>query len=521
LTLRILILLALGAARVCGAEPLTRWDGWPGPVQGALKIPHGAEENFRLLTAGAGTTSDELAIRVTRPGRIRVVFSHGGQVADESAEVEVGAGQPHRLVVSMGSLLPPLSNAIYWSRPYLLHLAGQLLVMIDGKVVLGGPQAFAASTPQSIVINDQCFSYAALASETEVAAVVPSLMARSVVRDAVWRGFPGPVRLVVRANDAAAPEPQPLLSTGRLGAGDLIYWIVQADGRARIGFKHAGAAAIESEALPLRAGAQEILISADGLLPPVSDALRQAEPGLDRLRGKLFVELNGRVAFSRRLEFHLSSVENIVFGADVVESRPTVRYFEGAGESLTALTPEDVIAAGVRVSDRVGSPSTEWAGWPGPVRLQIKFPTDRDGIAEPLLCTGVTGAADLVYVRYVDPRHVRLAFDHWGVGGPVSDPVEIDPDVTQEIVVSFGALFPPATDSLFVQQPAWLALRHEVRITLNGRMVIAFPARSHPSAPEQIVFGHNPVGASSCVPDFSGTLVGIHFAPAALTSFGK
>ena len=146
----------------------------------------------------------------------------------------------------------------------------------------------------------------------------------------------------------------------------------------------------------------------------------------------------------------------------------------------------------------------------------MKFPVGPVGVAEPLLCTGATGKADLIYVRYIDARHVRLAFDHWGVGGPESEPIEIDPAAIQEIVVSFGGLFPPTDSALYALRPAWQARRDEVRITMNGRVVLAAAAKSHPSTPENIFFGVNPVGASSCVPEFSGTLVALQLAPEVL-----
>ena len=518
---RILILLTLGATVATGAEPLARWDGWPGPVRGELNLSATAKGDFSLVTTGAAGARDTLALHVARPGRARFVFSHEGRRTAESDEIAIESVRPHQLLVSLGSLLPPLRSEIYWARPQHLHLASELLVMLDGKVVLARPAKFSLDSSSQIVFNERIFAHVVPVDESEVAAAVLPLMARGVVRDAVWRGFPGPVRLAVRAAADAAGERQPLLSTGRLGAGDLIYWSVQPDGRARIGFSHAGAGTIESEPLPLRVGAQEILISADGLLPPADDELAQREPDVARLRGWLFVELNGRVALAQRAEFHSSRAENIVFGADVVESRPAQRYFDGAGESLTALAAVDVIAANARVVDHMGAPAVVWEGWPGPVRLRVKFPLDRIGVAEPLLCTGATGAADLIYVRYSDARHVQLAFDHWGVGGPVSAPIEIDPAVTQEIEASFGALFPPAGSSLFEQQPALRARRDEVRVMLNGRVALAAATRSHPSVPDKIVFGQNPVGASSCVPEFTGTLIGIQPAPEALAPVGK
>jgi len=64
----------------------------------------------------------------------------------------------------------------------------------------------------------------------------------------------------------------------------------------------------------------------------------------------------------------------------------------------------------------------------GAAQLKLWFPAGRPpGLQEPLVATGVTGAGDIVYVRYVDDRRdPAFGFDHWGVGGTMSAPVEID-----------------------------------------------------------------------------------------------
>lgn len=495
-----------------GVEQLARWDGGPGPLTARLTVPANCRGELTLLATGGPNGSDRLMLACVAPDRWRFLFLRNNRQVDASEEVSVDPGRPHELLISLGSMLPATGSQIFWERPYLLHLTGQVLVALDGKSVFARPEAFSPLPADGVRLNRQLLDHVAVADETDLSKCVLPLMARGVSREAAWRGYPGPVKLMLRPKRELVGERQPLLSTGRLGAGDLIYWRGGPQGSVRIGFQHAGVSAIESVPLPLRAGVQEIRISCDGLLPPDCDELIRHEPQVARIRGQLFVAVNGRVALALPAQFHPSRPADIVLGANTVEARPDRRYFDGSAASLEPLSADDIVLDSTRVVVRTGTPSADWLGWPGPLRLRVRFPTDRPGVAEPLLCTGVTGAADLLYVIYVDPSHVRLALDHWGVGGPMSEPIEIAPGGSQDIVVRFGSLFPPASGPLDQQLPLLSAWREEVRVTMNGRLMIAASARSHPSDPSNIMFGQNSVGASSCVSAFSGSLIQISTA---------
>jgi hypothetical protein len=145
----------------------------------------------------------------------------------------------------------------------------------------------------------------------------------------------------------------------------------------------------------------------------------------------------------------------------------------------------------------------------GPLTLIVTLPGDKTGRQEPLLTTGRTGKGDFAYVIYADDRHVRFAFDHWGVGGATSDPVEIDYRSPHEIEISLGSLYPAEGDD-----PAWPGvapdqrqrLKSEMEIRLDGKSVLKAHFPAHPSKPEEITVGLNRIGGSNCDPAFTGEI---------------
>jgi hypothetical protein len=146
----------------------------------------------------------------------------------------------------------------------------------------------------------------------------------------------------------------------------------------------------------------------------------------------------------------------------------------------------------------------------GPEHLVISLPHHATGRSEPLLSTGVTGAADIIYLQYIDGSHVRIGFDHWAYGGGVSGPIKVDYSVPHDVWISTGALFPASTDD-----PAWGKLSPDARkqlksgvlVTIDGREALSCPGKTYPSAPGNVVVARNPAGASTCEAEFTGQLV--------------
>jgi hypothetical protein len=124
------------------------------------------------------------------------------------------------------------------------------------------------------------------------------------------------------------------------------------------------------------------------------------------------------------------------------------------------------------------------------------------GVCEPLLTTGVTGHGDGLYVHYIDRDAVALGFDHWGVGGPVSPPLQVDYRALQQITIAFGSL-------LAADDP-----RHgRLYVAMNGRKVFDLPAKFHPARPQEAAVGKNPIGLSTSEAVFQGRILSIEPAP--------
>lgn len=151
----------------------------------------------------------------------------------------------------------------------------------------------------------------------------------------------------------------------------------------------------------------------------------------------------------------------------------------------------------------------------GTVDLDLRFPTGRLGQSEPLLTTGVTGAGDFVYVIYLDAAHVRLGFDHWGVGGFLSPPLPLDYQAIHHLKISMGSLTPSDADPALrgVAQADIDALKSRVVLVIDGRIALAVEAESYETLPASVTVGENQIGGSTTGPHFTGQILGTHWPP--------
>ena len=118
--------------------------------------------------------------------------------------------------------------------------------------------------------------------------------------------------------------------------------------------------------------------------------------------------------------------------------------YEGYDTAQRAdLNSHDVTMRLIRVPGRLDGADPRWRGYPGPVRLVVRFPTNAAGTSEPLAVTGRTGQGDIFYVHYVDSTHLSFGLDHWGIGATNSAPIEIDYSQPHEIILLAGFLLPP------------------------------------------------------------------------------
>lgn len=143
----------------------------------------------------------------------------------------------------------------------------------------------------------------------------------------------------------------------------------------------------------------------------------------------------------------------------------------------------------------------------GPVRIDFKLPYRQLGINQPILTTGKPGAGVILFANIVDGEHIRIGADVWG-SLYQSELLPLDFFKMQTLVISDGALFPvgnPAVKAL--NEDDRNQLRGELRVELNGKVVIQVKCNTYESTPGEIHVGHASMG-STTGPDFLGEIVG-------------
>jgi len=201
---------------------------------------------------------------------------------------------------------------------------------------------------------------------------------------------------------------------------------------------------------------------------------------------------------------HLPAHETVLAAANPLQFTPYL--FEGFTEGFRQFLRErDIRMRLIALTGaRFEHPADVKFPHPGAVRLTLRLPPDLPNHHEPLLVTGSTGVADLIYVVYELPGTIRLGFDHWGVSGFLSEPVAVDYDQPVVITLSTGPLH--ETPAVTAGARDW---RRWLHAEVNGRLVWSQAADFHPASPETIFYGRNYLGGSTCGPKFSGTILNV------------
>jgi hypothetical protein len=87
-------------------------------------------------------------------------------------------------------------------------------------------------------------------------------------------------------------------------------------------------------------------------------------------------------------------------------------------------------------------------------------------------------------------------------------PVEISPGTVQILEVRFGSFFPAEKRPAGVPIRQWSEASHRIVLILNDRKVLDEPARFYDAPGGTVAVGRNVIGASTCVSQFSGQIVG-------------
>lgn len=453
--------------------------GSSGPIRIEFTLPYGlAGRSQPLLTTGRAGAGTIIFATYMDPQHIRIGADVWGSQF-QSAAIEVDYRAVQSLVVSDTSLFPTSDPAVQaLSNTDMERLRGELLVELNGRTVMQEPCNAYDTKPSEIAVGEASFgSITDRKFDGEIRG-----MARLPIPKSAEIAAGRQARLRLRFPKDRTGRSEPLLSLSSGMNSRVCYVTYLAGDRIRLtcwGPRGVPAKSVELTFDPEKAHDIEF--------HPAENAGQAGSFDVACSFDGTHV-LGHNWAPSRERTLLLSGLNT--GGAPEVEARFT-------GPELEVSTEPDRTIA-------------ETPAAIGPEHLVIRLSQRFIGRSEPLLTTGVTGAADVVFVKYVDQSHIRVGLDHWGYGGAVSDPIEIDYSVPHEVWISTGALYPAALDDAAwgsLDPEARRQLKSHVSVTIDGRTALYSAGQAYPSSPENVAVAANPVGGSTCDAAFTGMLV--------------
>jgi hypothetical protein len=450
----------------------------PGPIEPILETGRQSDQR------------DWLEVDYLPKNRARLSFFHAGTGSFPGEEFDVPPDRKLVVEVRCGSLLPPFGHPVFsdWSRADFDDVKRELRVTVNGADVLHASIECYDSSPANLTLGRlgwfsggmQQFFSGSITRVDRLPLVRPAKMLPLFTK-----AEPVELRLFLPAANQASADP--LLLTGNGNQSDLLYCIYDGANHIKFAFDHFGAGGPISESVPYDPLVSHAVTLWMGSLAGTPTATAEMNTAPDRL----VVIFDGRVLFDIDEVFYPGTPESAIVGFNAYGST-------GAGREFTGRI------AGIRQVDGSTLPQRVRNGTYGAVEMSVDFPYSVLGTQEPLVVTGVTGAGDFVYVRYVDANHIVIGFDHWGIGGILGNPVEVDYGQTHRLSVTFQALYPPGSV---------LHNSDVVRVLLDGKPALEGRFACHPSTADRIKIGSNSIGGSTCGSIFSGRILSVERFP--------
>ncbi len=492
------------------------WDAavaaheWPeyGAVRLRVRFPAGADPGRQdpVVVTGDSGRADGIFVRYEDASHIRFGCDRLGAGATLSDPVAVDFSVPHDLVVAMGSLYPG-ADALRQEglAPFEVNqLKTVARVQLDGHEVFRSSGPFHDAAPKSLDVGG---NFSGLSSMTGVFTGDILNVKRDplpVAHDIAGPGAAGPIRMQVIFPRHRTGHREPLVSTGRTGAGDVLSVEYIDDQRLRFTLDHWGTAATSSAPVVTDYSVEHVLEISLGSLYPSDGLGKLSTLAVGRVaewRRQVSVLLDGREVLAQPAAFYISTPAEVAIGTNAIGASSCEAGFTGG---ITGVE-RPLMAAGQGAA----------AGASDAVVLEISLPKNRTGVTEPLLVTGRAGAADAVLLTYIDSGHVGFSWDHWGSEASASASIPVDYNILHRVEVSLGSLSRDTDDKLSRtggSAVAASATRH-LLVRLDDRVVFEADGDFYPAVAGDPRLGENTVGLSTAEPAFTGAIEAWH-APA-------
>jgi hypothetical protein len=302
----------------------------------------------------------------------------------------------------------------------------------------------------------------------------------------------GPLEMKVVFAPGTPGSIEGFVATGTSFRADYIYVHYLGNNSVRFGFEHTSYGGTVGEPLQIEPGREyTIRVDMGSLYPPEAHPFFLGMPVAQAraIQRTLMVMVDDKVVLKASSDFY-----------DATSRMPTIGH---TGARPGFKTPFSGKIVSMRRAPEL-MPTPPPIAY-GPVQLRFKLPPFTGVRNEPLLCSGESGKGDLIYVRLESETEISLGHDNWGGGGRSSEKISVDPAAEHVLDIDFAALYPAGAD------PHWKhpANREKLILKLDGKTVFDAPAPAHAAAPDTVVVGANPIGASSASGVFSGTILSV------------
>lgn len=451
-----------------------------GPLEMDLRFPSDRKGKIEpLVSTGWEFFSDQVFVYYVDDHHIRIGFDHVSRGSRMTEPIKIDFSAMHRLRVEMGSLYPPDTHPIFYGKTELerTSLTRWLRIILDGKTVMEGMQPFYDASPESLQIGGtnatQAYGSRFTGQIFEVKRGPYQFLSTSLTR---YR------TVILRLNfpQGLQDRSEPLLAAGNSTHADTLFVRYLQDGYVHFGYERSGVGSWESGKVAVSLSSPEDLKI---YMPALSES--NLDSAGSPLSNRLTLLLNDKLVWRAEVSGAVGEPTEIVVGRNLAPSSLFEPNFSGVIESI--VRDVEVPKPNQPQVDRVN--------------LRLVFPRGSNGLREPIFVRGVTGAADILLVQYIDDEHIRFGIDHWSVGMIESDLVAIDFGATHDLRLRISEPSPGATG------PG----KHHMILALNGQVIWSADTTFHPASSETVSIGANHVGASTCTAVFTGSILELSF----------
>jgi hypothetical protein len=463
-----------------------------GPIEFKIRFPInkiGSREPL-LSTGTLVGTGDIVYVVYPDAEHVQFGFFHLGAGGPISPPIAIDYAATHRVTIHLGSLYPPRQHPLFktWSEAQVNKVRRRLDIALNGQPALQASVNVYNSTPDGINIGSN--HLAADVCQTRFTGEILStqrLGARPPPIDD--QSSTGPVRLTLRFPAGMNTTPQPLVSTGQTGSGDLLSVQMTEDGKIRFIHDCWGSSDFTTEALsPIEKQEHTVDIEMGSLYAATDSTISPL------MRRRLAIWLDDQLAVDIERPFNSASPDTVEFGFNAIQASSATGMFTGS------------LIKSERIASRPRAVSKEiW----GPLALKVRFPIDAVGLKEPLICLGTFGAADIIFVHYIDKTHIQFGLDHWGSALTLGPIIEIQPESSYNLTFDLASLYPPVGHQRNPKSKDLLYKRNQdmFRVLMDEQIVFSSFQKAYPSTQEQVAIGRNDLSAASCRRLFSGEIL--------------